>query len=104
MAADPKTRASSVPAASLSEQADVLLRRVSEQDEPVFIEENGQAKAVLMSFQAYWRLRAPAPEFLKRAWKAAEGAGLDKMTMEEIDAEIAATRRERQARKEEGAA
>ena len=78
MAADPKTRTTKVTPSDLRDRSEELLRRVSDDDEQVVIEENGQSKAVLMSFDAYWRLRAPAPEYLKRAWKAAEEAGLTK--------------------------
>lgn len=43
-------------------------------------------------------LRASAPEWLKETWAASKKAGLDKMTMREIDAEIAAVRKERAGR------
>ena len=36
-----------------------------------------------------------APEWLKASWKAAREDGLDQMSMEEIDAEIAAVRKAR---------
>lgn len=36
-----------------------------------------------------------APEWLKESWTNARESGLDLMTMDEIDAEIAAARRER---------
>jgi len=37
------------------------------------------------------------PEWLEKSWETAKGKGLDQLTMEEIDAEIAAAR---QARRE----
>jgi plasmid stability protein len=43
--------------------------------------------------------RALAPEWLRESWGRAEEAGLDQLSMEEIDAEIAAARR---ARREAG--
>jgi hypothetical protein len=40
----------------------------------------------------------PAPEWLQASWKDAEDRSLDRLSMEEIDAEIAAARK---ARREE---
>jgi hypothetical protein len=39
----------------------------------------------------------PPPDWLERLWADAEARGLDKMTMEEIDAEIEAYRAEKRA-------
>jgi predicted transcriptional regulator len=36
-----------------------------------------------------------APAWLRRSWDSARQAGLDQLSMEEIDAEIAAVRKER---------
>jgi hypothetical protein len=36
-----------------------------------------------------------APGWLRRSWESARQAGLDQLSMEEIDAEIAAARKER---------
>jgi AbrB family looped-hinge helix DNA binding protein len=41
------------------------------------------------------QLRAEAPDWLKSIWAASKRFGLDKMTMREINAEIAAYRREK---------
>ena len=41
----------------------------------------------------------PPPDWLQDSWKSAKRQGLDKLTMKEIDAEIAASRRrDRQAK------
>lgn len=40
----------------------------------------------------------PVPEWLEESWKSAEWLGLDRLSMEEIDAEIAAARRDRRNR------
>jgi len=40
------------------------------------------------------QLRAEAPEWLKERWKESKRAGTDKLTMRQINAEIAAVRRE----------
>jgi len=39
------------------------------------------------------QLRAEAPAWLKELWSESQRAGLDKLTLREIDAEIAAVRR-----------
>jgi hypothetical protein len=36
-----------------------------------------------------------APDWLRQSWERAKQAGLDQLSMEEIDAEIAAVRKER---------
>ena len=44
------------------------------------------------------------PEWLRKSWESAEEAGLDQLSMDEIDAEIAAARRaRREARPQPGA-
>ena len=40
----------------------------------------------------------PAPEWLPASWKSAEDRGLDRLSVEEIDAEIAAARKARRER------
>jgi AbrB family looped-hinge helix DNA binding protein len=45
------------------------------------------------------QLRKNAPEWLKEFWATSKRAGLDKMTLREVDAEIAAARRGRSAEK-----
>ena len=39
-----------------------------------------------------------APEWLKRSWKSAQEQGLDRLSTEEIDAEIVAVRKARRER------
>jgi prevent-host-death family protein len=89
---------------AVSSSLDELLDRVKTGNERIFVQRQGRTEAVLISVEDYIDLIAPAPEWLKESWKAAKEAGLDKMTMEEIDAEIAEVRRERQAREDAVAA
>ena len=37
----------------------------------------------------------PVPEWLKKGWETAQGSGIDQLSVEEIDAEIAAARKAR---------
>jgi hypothetical protein len=48
-----------------------------------------------MTDEEFTRLVGPPPAWLEAAWAHAEALGLDKMTMEEIDAEIETYRREK---------
>jgi len=54
-----------------------------------------------MGIQDYLDTLAPAPEALRKIWAQAKRHGLDKLTMREIDAEVAATRRARLRQKPE---
>ena len=61
------------------------------------IDRKGELPVFVLGIKEYLRLASPAPEWLEAMWKHSEENGLDTMTMEEIDAEIAAYRREKAA-------
>lgn len=46
--------------------------------------------------------RGAAPQWLRQSWKSAQEFGLDRLPMEEIDAEIAASRKARSDRQPAG--
>jgi hypothetical protein len=46
----------------------------------------------------FGQIMAAAPDWFEKSWDSAKREGLDKLTMEEIDAEIAAARRDRRER------
>ncbi|MCD6336179.1 MAG: type II toxin-antitoxin system Phd/YefM family antitoxin [Candidatus Latescibacteria bacterium] len=70
-----------------------IIRRTEENKDRFFISRRGKLKAVLMSMEDYVQNIVDEPDFLKEAhWKAGE-AGLNGMTMGEIDREIAEVRR-----------
>lgn len=59
-----------------------------------------KAKTQGMSAEQYARQvleRDLAPDWLRKSWSSAEEAGLDQLSMDEIEAEIAAARRARRA-------
>jgi prevent-host-death family protein len=60
--------------------------------ERFIVDRRGEPAVVIMSVQDFIRTVAPAPDWLEKAWAGAKRRGLDLMTMEEIDAEIDATR------------
>ena len=43
----------------------------------------------------YIRITSPPPDWLEKAWSGAKRRGIDKLTSQEIDTEIAAHRREK---------
>jgi plasmid stability protein len=60
-----------------------------------------KARAQGLSVEDYARLvleRDIVPEWLRKSWESAKQAGLDRLSMDEIDAEIAAARKERRPR------
>jgi hypothetical protein len=50
---------------------------------------------VILSVQDYLASVQNAPDWLREAWTGAKKRGLEKLTMDEIDAEIDAYRREK---------
>lgn len=100
MPAAPKSNPKATPAFTTRANLGQVLRRVKDGNGRFLIKRRGQPEAIVMSIEEYVNLIAPAPEWLKESWKSAEEAGLDEMTMEEIDAEIAEVRREHQEREE----
>jgi prevent-host-death family protein len=96
----PKSNPRVVSVLAARTNLDKILRRVRNENERFLIQQRGQPQAIVMSIEDYINLVAPSPDWLKESWKAAEEAGIDKMTMDEIDAIVADVRRERQARKD----
>lgn len=83
-----------VSAQTAQSSLEKMLHRVKSENERFLIQRQGEPEAVLMSYEDYLALIAPAPEALNRVWEAAERQHLDEMTPEEIDNEIAESRRE----------
>jgi prevent-host-death family protein len=71
-----------------------ILRRASRNHERFIVDRRGDPQVVIMSFKDYVDTIAPAPEWLKEIWAESKRKGTDKLTMREIDAEIAAYRKE----------
>ena len=59
------------------------------------MDRRGQPAVIIMSLKDYIDTLAPTPAWLKAIGEEAKRKGLNKLTMRQIDAEIAATRRER---------
>lgn len=50
---------------------------------------------VIMSVEDFVKTVAPPPKWLEKSWASAKKRGLEKLTPQEIDAEIKAYRREK---------
>jgi prevent-host-death family protein len=68
------------------------MKRVKTKNEQLIIGRRGQPQAVVMSIEDYVDTVAPAPDWLKSAWAESKKNGTDKLTMREIDREIAEVR------------
>ena len=86
-----------VPALTARAQLGQILHRVSENGERFLINKRGAPIAVILSVEDYVRNILKEPELLDKLQKLhqkARAAGLDKLTMSEIDAEVEAMRKE----------
>ena len=72
-----------------------ILRRVRQKNERFLVDRRGEPQAIIMSIDDYIDTFAPTPEWLKAIGAEAKRKGLNKLTMRQIDAEIAAARKER---------
>jgi prevent-host-death family protein len=61
------------------------------------VDHRGEPSVVIMSVQDFINTVAPSADWLVEAWSHAKRRGLDKLTPEEIDAEIAAARADKRA-------
>ncbi|HEY6333113.1 MAG TPA: type II toxin-antitoxin system prevent-host-death family antitoxin [Blastocatellia bacterium] len=71
-----------------------IVRRVRENRERFLVDRRGEPQAIIMSVKDYIETIAPTPDILKRIGEASKRKGTDRLTMRQIDAEVAATRRQ----------
>ncbi len=64
-------------------------------NERFVVDRRGEPAVVIMSVQDFIRTAAPPPDWLQKAWAGAKRRGLDALTPDDIDAEIAAHRRKK---------
>jgi len=72
-----------------------VLDRAAEHNERFLVEQDGEPALVIMSITDFVNTLSPAADWLKDIQEHAKREGLDKLTMDEIDMEIASARRER---------
>ncbi len=94
-----KAASTVVSALTARTQLGQILKRVESKNESFIIRRRGEPQAIVMSIRDYVNIVAPSPDWLKSIQADSKKNGTDKMTMKEIDAEIAATRREMAGRK-----
>lgn len=76
-----------------------IMERAVSKNERFLVNRRGEMAVVILSVDDYLRTIAPADPALAAARVEAKRKGLDKLTMEEIDAEIAEYRKEKRAAK-----
>jgi prevent-host-death family protein len=74
-----------------------IMNRAVENHERFVVDRRGEPAVVIMSVEDFIKSVAPPPEWLEKAWSGAKRRGLDKLTPQEIDAEIKAYRREKKS-------
>jgi prevent-host-death family protein len=75
-----------------------IIDRAVDRNERFLVERNGEPSVLIMSVADFIKTLAPPPDWLTEIQEEARRKGLDKLTMQEIDAEIKATRWERRER------
>jgi len=79
-----------------------IMNRAVEKQERFLVDRRGEPAVIIMSVDDYLETIAPEDTALRKIRDEAKRTGLDKLTMEDIDAEIAAYRREKRAKSEPG--
>jgi len=79
-----------------------IMNRAVERQERFLVDRRGEPAVIIMSVDDYLETIAPEDIALKNIRDEAKRAGLGKLTMEDIDAEIAAYRREKRVKSEFG--
>jgi prevent-host-death family protein len=92
MKTHPKPPSTMISALTARTQLGQILKRVKTKNERFIIGRRGQPQAVVMSIEDYIDTVAPAPDWLKSAWAESKKNGTDKLTMREINREIAEVR------------
>jgi prevent-host-death family protein len=89
----------SIPAFLARTQLGQILERVSQDRERFLVTKNGEAKAVILGVEDFLQAIAKTPSSLKALQEQAQKRGTDKLTLEEIEAEIAAVRKSKAPRR-----
>ena len=79
-----------------------IMNRAVERRERFLVDRRGEPAVIIMSVDDYLNTIAPEDKALKKTRDEAKRRGLGRLTMEEIDAEIAAFRREKRSKSEPG--
>jgi prevent-host-death family protein len=87
-----------VSALTARTQLGQIIRRATQNNERFVVDRRGEPAVIIMSVRDYINTIAPTPDWLKEIGEESKRKGLNKLTMRQINAEIAASRRERRQR------
>ena len=73
-----------------------IMDLATKNDERFIVDRRGEPAVVIMSVRDFIRTVAPPPDWLASAWSNAKKRGLDALTLDDINAEIDAYRREKE--------
>lgn len=79
-----------------------IMDRAIERQERFLVDRRGEPAVIIMGVDDYLETIAPEDAALRKIRNEAKRTGLDRLTMEEIDAEITAHRRERRVNAKSG--
>lgn len=82
----------SLPAFLARTQFGQILERVSKYHERFLVTKNGEATAVILGIEDFVQALAPTPDALAALQAQAQASGAARLSLEEIEAEIAAVR------------
>jgi prevent-host-death family protein len=83
-----------VSALTARTQLGQILRRAAEKNERFLVDRRGQPSVIIMSVQDYIKNIAPTPPAFQALYADAKRKGTDKLTMRDIDREVASVRRQ----------
>jgi prevent-host-death family protein len=83
-----------VSALTARTQLGQIIKRASKNNERFVVDRRGEPAVIIMSIKDYINTIAPPPKWLADIQAASKRRGTDKLTMRQINAEIAAARRE----------
>ena len=95
---DPKLVTKSLPAFIARTQFGQILERVSKHHDRFLVTKNGEATAVILGVEDFLAAVVHTPESLAALQRQVKQSGASRLTLEEIEAEIAAVRREKKPR------
>jgi prevent-host-death family protein len=82
-----------IPAFIARTQFGQILERVSEEKERILVTKNGEAKAVILGVEDFLQTVVKTPGSLRALQEEAKRSGANKLTVDDIEAEIQAVRR-----------
>jgi len=88
-----------VSALTARTQLGQILKRASEKDERFVVDRRGKPSVIIMSVRDYIRNIAPTPPALRAIQESARRNGTAKLSIAEIDREIAAVRKQQASKK-----